>query len=70
MANTILQGARPGNRRRKPKTYSEGRVCASDACTTHISRYNKAEHCYKHRPVHFPRMRGVFTDEYQAQANG
>jgi hypothetical protein len=65
MSNLVLQGVRPGNRRRKPKTYSEGRTCSSDECSTLVSRYNRSEFCFKHRPVHYPRMRGVFTDEFQ-----
>ena len=65
MANEVMQASRPGNRRRKPKTYTDGRVCSTHECTTLVSRYNRSEFCFTHRPVHFPRMRGVFTDDYQ-----
>ena len=65
MAETVLQGARPGNRRRKPKTYGQGRTCADASCATVVSRYNRSEFCFSHAPVHFPRMRGVFTDEFE-----
>ena len=64
MAETMLRGARPGNRRRRPKTYAEGRVCADDACDTLVSRYNRSEFCFSHSPVKYPRMRGVFTDDF------
>jgi hypothetical protein len=30
-----------------------------------VSRYNRSEFCFSHAPVHFPRMRGVFTDEFE-----
>lgn len=65
MAETLLHGSRPGNRRRKPKTYASGRVCVERACTTLVSRYNHSDFCFEHRPVSYPRLRGVFTDEYQ-----
>jgi hypothetical protein len=65
MTNVVLQGARPGNRRRKPKTYDDGRICSDDGCSTLVSRYNRSDFCFSHRPVHYPRMRGVFTEEFQ-----
>jgi hypothetical protein len=34
-----------------------------------VSRYNKADTCFKHRPVVYPRIRGTFTDEYATAAD-
>jgi len=44
--------------RRRPKMYGSGRTCAEDDCNTRISRYNRGKYCYRHRPVHFPRVKG------------
>jgi hypothetical protein len=59
-----------GRIRRKPKTYAEGRVCATEGCTVELSRYNRADHCYAHAPARYPRMRGEFTEEYLARQKG
>lgn len=67
MADVAVKAARPGSRVRRPKTYSEGRVCGADECTTFISKYNRADFCFRHRPVKYPRLRGVFTDEFEAE---
>jgi hypothetical protein len=36
-----------------------GRVCSEPSCATVLSRYNTAQTCHIHRPVRFPRIRGV-----------
>jgi hypothetical protein len=35
-------------------------------CDTRLSRYNNSEFCFRHAPVKYPRLRGVFTEEYEA----
>ena len=69
MSDQMIRGARPGNRRRRPKTFDEGRICADGTCSTLVSRYNRSEFCYNHRPTKFPRMRGVFSDDYASAEN-
>ena len=63
---TTLRAVNVGRSRRRPKTYSGDRVCAAEACSTRLSRYNKSTSCYSHAPVKFPRLRGEFTEEFQA----
>ena len=67
MADLAVKAARPGSRVRRPKTFSDGRVCDVDECSTVISKYNRAEFCFQHRPVKYPRMRGVFSDEFETE---
>lgn len=50
-----------------PTARTSDRTCSEDACITRLSRYNKAEYCYLHAPVRFPRFRGQFTSEYEAK---
>jgi hypothetical protein len=57
----IMKASRPQGRSRRPKTYDEGRVCGSKKCETVLSRYNRAEHCHMHKPVKYPRLRGVLA---------
>lgn len=57
----IMKASRPQGRSRRPKTYDEGRVCKHDDCTTVLSKYNRAEFCHTHKPVKYPRLRGVLT---------
>jgi hypothetical protein len=57
----IMKASRPQGRSRRPKTYDEGRVCGVDDCKTILSRYNRAEFCHTHKPVKYPRLRGVLT---------
>ncbi|MBT8214273.1 MAG: hypothetical protein KJP12_03540 [Acidimicrobiia bacterium] len=67
MATTALMATRPGQGgRRRPKTYGGNRRCHSDMCDTRLSRYNNSEFCFRHAPVKYPRLRGVFTEEYEA----
>ena len=63
MADTILRASRPRGRSRRPKTYDGGRVCAAPDCETLLSRYNRADFCHSHRPVRYPRLRGVFSED-------
>lgn len=63
MSDTAIKAARPGSRIRRPKTFEIGRVCKDEGCDTVLSRYNRADACYKHRPVVYPRIRGKFSDE-------
>lgn len=59
MAETILRASRPAGKYRSPRTYGENRVCATADCDTRLSRYNKRDHCHRHAPAEFPRVRGV-----------
>ncbi len=58
-----MRAARPGRRSRRPKSFEAGRVCFRDGCTTVISRYNRSEFCFEHRPVSYPRLRGVLAED-------
>ncbi len=66
MSDTAIRADRPGARIRRPKQYSKGRVCENPECGTVISRYNREELCFRHRPVVYPRIRGKFSEEYAA----
>lgn len=66
MADVAIKAARPGSRVRRPKTYAMGRVCDAPECSTVISTYNRADFCFRHRPVKYPRLRGVFTEEFES----
>ena len=66
MADTAIRADRPGARIRRPRQYMRGRVCANPACDTVISRYNREEACFRHRPVVYPRIRGKFTEDMLA----
>ena len=67
MADVAVKASRPGSRVRRPKKYTEGRVCGATECTTVISTYNRADFCFRHRPVKYPRLRGVFSDEFETE---
>ena len=43
---------------RRPKTVGDERTCASPSCITVLTRYNQSEHCYVHRELRYPRIRG------------
>jgi hypothetical protein len=49
-----------------PTARASNRACSENGCITRLSRYNTAEYCYLHAPVRFPRFRGQFTSEYEA----
>jgi hypothetical protein len=51
------------SRGRKPRRYSEGRVCKDRGCSTKLSTYNRAEYCHSHAPRRFPRVRGRVVAE-------
>lgn len=59
---STLRAFRVGASSRRPRTYRDDRVCNRDDCKTVLSRYNKAEFCHRHAPVHFPRLRGVIKE--------
>jgi hypothetical protein len=64
-----LRASTVGRTRRRPKTFGEDRSCADPGCSTRLSRYNRADHCYAHAPARFPRLRGEFTEEYLTRSN-
>ena len=59
--NESMKASRPSGRLRRPKTAAVGRVCESDECSVVISRYNTAKFCHVHRPLKYPRLRGVVS---------
>jgi hypothetical protein len=61
MESTIQASRMP--KRRAPRTFGTGRVCADQSCDTIVSRYNKSDRCNLHRPTHYPRIRGAFVTE-------
>lgn len=64
---TNVQATKAGTgRRRRPKTFDEGRICRDESCDTMLSRYNRSDLCFNHAPTRFPRLRGEFTAEYLA----
>jgi hypothetical protein len=64
-----LRASTVGRTRRRPKTFGEDRTCVDPGCSTRLSRYNRADHCYAHAPARFPRLRGEFTEEYLSRSN-
>jgi hypothetical protein len=54
-----IRGVRPRELPRPNRTYSQGRVCAQEGCDTRLSVYNKAQHCWAHKPVSYPVVRGA-----------
>lgn len=59
--NESMKASRPTGRLRRPKTAPHGRICNRENCSVIISRYNMAEFCNVHRPLKYPRVRGVIT---------
>ncbi len=59
--NESLRASKPSGRLRRPKTAAVGRVCRNEDCSVIISRYNTAEFCNIHRPLKYPRVRGVIA---------
>jgi len=57
-----LRASRLGTNRRRPRAIEGRRVCADSACETVLSRYNPSDLCQTHRPVRFPRVRGVVAE--------
>ena len=58
----ILRASRPKGRSRRPKTADLGRVCGTEGCDTILSQYNRADYCNRHKPVKYPRLRGVLKE--------
>jgi hypothetical protein len=54
-----IRGSRLISSRRRPKATEARRVCGDTSCNTVLSRYNQNDQCHRHRPVTFPRVRGV-----------
>ena len=63
MADNVVKGQRVLDNGRAPKAIEEQRVCATKACTTTLSKYNRKEFCYAHAPTKFPRLRGRVVPE-------
>lgn len=53
-----IVGRIPEKSGKTPKTEDGERVCGDPACDTKLTRYNTSEHCYRHKPRRFPRVRG------------
>lgn len=53
-----IVGRIPEKSGKTPKTADEERVCAEASCDTKLTRYNTSDHCYRHKPRRFPRVRG------------
>ena len=63
MAENILKGRRSLSGTRAPRVYSAERTCATEDCSTQLSKYNRREFCFAHAPTKFPRLRGrIVTD--------
>ncbi|HSJ34243.1 MAG TPA: hypothetical protein VLB85_04255 [Acidimicrobiia bacterium] len=54
-----IRGSRLISSRRRPAATDARRVCGDASCETILSRYNQHDMCHRHRPVTFPRVRGV-----------
>ena len=50
-------------KKRAPKSYPTGRVCAKQECGVKLNRYNRREYCYNHTPIRYPRVRGRVLPE-------
>lgn len=64
---STMRASTVGRARRRPKTYGTDRVCSTGGCAVKLSRYNRSEHCFNHAPARFPRLRGEFTEQWQAE---
>ncbi|MFN2543768.1 MAG: hypothetical protein ABR600_04230 [Actinomycetota bacterium] len=51
MSSDTYRGERVGQLPRRNRTYDAGRTCAEPGCTTRLSIYNRASHCWQHEPV-------------------
>ena len=63
MAENVLQGRRSLSGTRAPRVYSDERTCATEECSTRLSKYNRREFCFAHAPTKFPRLRGRVVPE-------
>ena len=59
--NESMKASRPSGRLRRPKTAAVGRVCENEDCSVVMSRYNTAKFCHIHRPLKYPRVRGIVS---------
>lgn len=58
-ATTTISSSRVATSGKKPRVDDTRRVCSEASCATVLSRYNTNKFCHLHRPVRFPRVRGV-----------
>lgn len=58
MADNAYKGASVRSLPRANRSYTEGRVCASEGCGTRLSIYNKWQFCWQHEPIHSYSPRG------------
>ncbi len=54
----VLRGAPVRALPRRNRTWSEGRVCAEEGCTTTLSIYNRSKFCWAHEPLRYYIARG------------
>jgi hypothetical protein len=53
-----MKGTRPGKLPPPSQAEPAGRVCEAPDCTTTLSIYNRANHCWQHADITFPNYRG------------
>jgi hypothetical protein len=63
---TTISSSRVATSGKKPRVDDNRRVCSDTECETVLSRYNTHKYCHLHRPVRFPRVRGVLDTEVTA----
>ena len=68
MAESAYRGARVRDLPRANRTYTDGRECAADGCSTKLSIYNKWEFCWQHEPVHTYISRGKRRSRKEMEA--
>lgn len=62
-ATTTISSSRVATSGKRPRAVDTRRVCTDRSCDTVLSRYNTHDYCHLHRPVRFPRVRGVLESE-------
>jgi len=67
-SESMYRGARVRELPRANRTYTSGRVCATEGCTTKLSIYNKWSYCWQHEPVHTYISRGKRRSRKEMQA--
>ena len=63
MSDAAIRATRVIESGRRPKQVRGQRCCCHHGCRTRLSMYNRAELCWLHQPVKFPRLRGRPQDE-------
>ena len=58
MSTAAVRATRFVESGRRPKQVLLQRLCGHSGCRTHLSIYNRADLCWLHQPVKFPRLRG------------